>query len=105
VDIASPDYSPADNAGISYEQAMEEIHAVLLPSGKVVKNIEVFRRLYEAVGLGWVYGFTKIEPLRKAADAVYGVWAKYRLKVTGRSDMQVILAGKNVKSCRATDDK
>ena len=30
-------------------------------------------RLYEVVGLGWVYGFTRYEPLRRAADAVYAV--------------------------------
>jgi len=35
-------------------QAMGEIHAVL-PDGQVIKNIDVFKRLYEAVGLGWVY--------------------------------------------------
>ena len=34
---------------------MERIHAVL-PDGRVVKDVEVFRRLYEAVGLGWVSG-------------------------------------------------
>ena len=32
---------------------MGKIHAIL-PNGEVVTNIEVFRRLYEAVGLGWV---------------------------------------------------
>lgn len=50
VDISSPTYSAADNAGISYEQAMGRIHAIL-PDGKIVTDVEVFRRLYEAVGL------------------------------------------------------
>ncbi|KAK9810504.1 hypothetical protein WJX72_011884 [[Myrmecia] bisecta] len=97
VDVASPDYDPADNAGISYKQAMGTIHA-LLPDGRVVTNIEVFRRLYEAVGLGWVYAITKYEPVAKAADAVYGVWAKYRLPITGRSDLDVIMRQKE--TCR-----
>ena len=29
VDVAAPDYSPEANAGISFEAAMERIHAVL----------------------------------------------------------------------------
>jgi predicted DCC family thiol-disulfide oxidoreductase YuxK len=57
-------------------------------------------RLYEAVGLGWVYGFTKYEPLRKAADAVYGVWAKYRLPITGREDFQTILRRRDERTCK-----
>uniref|UniRef100_A0A383VJS5 Thiol-disulfide oxidoreductase DCC n=1 Tax=Tetradesmus obliquus TaxID=3088 RepID=A0A383VJS5_TETOB len=52
VDIAEPSYSPEDNAGITFQAAMERIHAIL-PDGTIVKDIEVFRRLYEAVG---VYG-------------------------------------------------
>lgn len=92
--------------------------------------MQAFRRLYEEVGLGWVYAITKYKPvsplslhkgicspvdvptssmqnfrgffyffiytlwlIRKArysqiatiADAVYGVWAKYRLQITGNS--------------------
>ena len=47
---------------------MGTIHGIL-PDGRVVTNVEVFRRLYEAVGLGWVYAATKVEPVRKAADA------------------------------------
>jgi hypothetical protein len=57
-------------------------------------------RLYDAVGLGWVYGFTKYEPLRKAADAVYGVWAKYRLPITGREDFQTILKRRDERTCK-----
>lgn len=30
------------------------IHAVL-PDGSTVKGVEVFRRVYDAIGLGWVY--------------------------------------------------
>ena len=48
-------------------QAMGEIHAIL-PDGRVVTNVEVFRRLYDAVGLGWVYAVTKIKPVGAVAD-------------------------------------
>ena len=90
VDIGSPDYDPRQNAGVSYEQAllrtlpvwrekkqhspqmpclqaMGNIHAIL-PDGKVVTNVEVFKRLYEQVGLGWVYSFANIGPLKAAAE-------------------------------------
>lgn len=34
-------------------QAMERIHAITA-EGEVLRDIAVFRRLYQAVGLGWV---------------------------------------------------
>ena len=91
VDIGSPNYDPRQNAGVSYEQvvlqalvvcrntgrqhmpqmlgmqAMGNIHAIL-PDDKVVTNVEVFKRLYEQVGLGWVYSFANIGPLKAAAE-------------------------------------
>ena len=48
-------------------QAMGNIHAIL-PNGKVVTNVEVFQRLYQQVGLGWVYAFANIGPLKAAAE-------------------------------------
>lgn len=33
-----------------------------------LNNAQVFKRLYEQVGLGWVYGFATIKPLRAVAD-------------------------------------
>ncbi|CAJ2651909.1 unnamed protein product [Trifolium pratense] len=56
-----------------------------------------FRRLYEEVGLGWVYAVTKYEPIAKIADSVYGFWAKYRLQVTGRPPMEEILEARKKK--------
>ena len=91
VDIAAPDYDPAANQGLSYEAAMEEIHAIL-PDGTVVRGIEVFRRLYEEVGLGFVYAATKNEAVERAANRVYGFWARFRMQLTGRGDMAAVLA-------------
>lgn len=100
VDIASPEYNPADNADITFQQAMEKIHAIE-KDGTVVTGIEVFRRLYEEVGLGWVYAATKIDVIGKALTLLYDVWAKYRLPITGRPDMEVIMQEK--KMCRLTE--
>ena len=96
VDVTAPDYSPSDHAEISFEDAMERIHAVL-PDGTVVKNVEVFRRLYEEVGLGWVYAVTKIPGVEAAANGLYEVWARFRLPLTGRPDLAQVMADK--KTC------
>ncbi|KAI8467203.1 MAG: hypothetical protein J3K34DRAFT_431482 [Monoraphidium minutum] len=90
VDIAEPTYTAEANYGITYQQAMEKIHAVER-DGRVITGIEVFRRLYEAVGLGYVYSVTKNPTVEKAANAIYDVWAKYRTQLTGREALGVIL--------------
>lgn len=155
-------------------QAMGSIHGVL-PGGKVITNVDVFRKLYEVVGLGWVYSITKFAPINKIANRymfshltavslpraivmhlfftapwcvallahaeflaesgvsisghasheghatcnlsclqcwlrskrftqrqcmwyrVYAVWAKYRLPLTGRPDLEVVLRDKQAK--------
>jgi predicted DCC family thiol-disulfide oxidoreductase YuxK len=93
VDIADPAYDPAAHGGISFRAAMERIHA-LLPDGRVLTDVEVFRVAYEQVGLGWVYAATRVPAILRAANAVYGVWAKYRLPLTLRPDLEVVLAEK-----------
>ncbi|CAN0903267.1 Uncharacterized protein At5g50100, chloroplastic [Linum grandiflorum] len=105
VDISSDDYSPQENQGLDYETAMGRIHAVMA-DGTVVTDVEAFRRLYEQVGLGWVYAITKYEPIGKVADAVYGFWAKYRLQVTGRPPLEQVLAARKKKgeSCKDSND-
>ncbi|KAI5071258.1 hypothetical protein GOP47_0013509 [Adiantum capillus-veneris] len=90
VDISAMDYSPNENAGLDFATAMGRIHAIL-PDGTILYDIQAFKKLYEAVGLGWVYAFTKIQLLARIADAIYSVWAKYRLPVTGRPPLVQIL--------------
>ncbi|KAJ9531379.1 hypothetical protein QJQ45_006822 [Haematococcus lacustris] len=74
-----------------YVQAMERIHAIQ-DDGTVLTDIAVFRKLYEAVGLGWVYAITANPTIERLANLVYGFWAKYRMQVTGREALEVILA-------------
>ncbi|KAL4858926.1 hypothetical protein ACK3TF_001297 [Chlorella vulgaris] len=97
VDVAAPDYDPAQHGGISFEAAMERIHAVEA-DGTILTDVEVFRRLYEEVGLGWVYAVTKQPWALNLANKLYSVWAKYRLPITGRPDLQQVLEQK--KMCR-----
>lgn len=91
VDIAADDYSPEDNGGVSFEEAMGRIHAVL-PDGQVIQNVEVFRRTYEILGMGWIYAITKVPIIGAIADWLYGIWAEYRLKLTGRPDLATLVA-------------
>eukprot|EP00467_Chlorarachnion_reptans_P021160 CAMPEP_0114513006 /NCGR_PEP_ID=MMETSP0109-20121206/15307_1 /TAXON_ID=29199 /ORGANISM="Chlorarachnion reptans, Strain CCCM449" /LENGTH=165 /DNA_ID=CAMNT_0001692785 /DNA_START=318 /DNA_END=815 /DNA_ORIENTATION=+ len=101
VDIASKTYSPAENKDIDFETAMTKIHGIL-PNGSVVTDIEAFKKAYEAVGLGWVYAFTQVPPLRVVAEVLYNIWARNRLRVTGRSDLDTILSEKKVCSTKRT---
>ncbi len=90
VDIADENYDPADNAGIDFETAMGRIHAIL-PDGTIVQNVEVFRRVYEILDMGWVYAVTKLPVLGWLADKLYDLWADQRLRMTGRPSLQSIL--------------
>ncbi|MGB3759959.1 MAG: DUF393 domain-containing protein [Rivularia sp. (in: cyanobacteria)] len=90
VDIASDDYNPEENAGIDFETAMGRIHAIL-PDGTIIKNVEVFRRVYEALGMGWVYAITKLPILGAIANFIYGIWADLRLKLTGRPSLETVI--------------
>lgn len=93
IDIASDDYYPEDHAGIDFETAMGVIHAIL-PDGTIVKNVEVFRRTYEILGIGWIYATTKVRSIEYLANLVYGIWADLRLTLTGRPNLATILVSR-----------
>lgn len=93
VDISDENYRPEDNGGVDFETAMGRIHGVL-PDGTVVKNIEVFRQVYEVLGMGWVYAITKLPLIGAIADWLYGIWADRRLALTGRPDLKTIVEQK-----------
>ena len=91
VDIADESYTPKAHGGVDFETAMGRIHAVL-PDGTVIKNVEVFRRVYEILGMGWIYAVTKLPIIGSIVDRLYGVWADWRLALTGRPDLATIVA-------------
>jgi len=96
VDIADDGYNPEAHGGIDFETAMGRIHAIL-PDGTTVKNVEVFRRTYEILGMGWVYAVTKLPVLGAIANWLYGIWADWRLKLTGRPDLATIMSSRTVR--------
>ncbi|MEA5572336.1 DUF393 domain-containing protein [Calothrix sp. UHCC 0171] len=91
VDIADINYNPEDNSGIDFETAMGRIHAIL-PDGSIITNVEVFRRIYETLGMGWVYAITKLPIIGFIAEKIYAIWADFRLALTGRENLSTIIA-------------
>ena len=84
INIAAPDFEP-ERYGVELETVMGEIHGVTA-SGELVTGMEVFRRAYRAVGLGWLWAPTKWPGLRFLFDAGYRWFARNRLRLTGRPD-------------------
>lgn len=91
VDIAAADYDPAAHGGVDFETAMGRIHAVL-PDGTVIKNVEVFRRVYDTLGMGWIYAATRWPIIGPIVDWLYGLWADWRLALTGRPNLATLVA-------------
>jgi predicted DCC family thiol-disulfide oxidoreductase YuxK len=82
-DIAAPGFD-ASRYGRSFEELMGSIHGVL-PDGRLVTGMEVFRRAYAAVGLGALIAPTGWPLLRPLFDRLYILFARNRLRITGRS--------------------
>ena len=87
VDIDQADYNPDSYAGISYREAMGRIHAIDA-DGAVLRDVEVFRRAYDLIGLGWLYAPTQWPLLRPMTNLAYGIWADMRLRITGRPSLE-----------------
>ncbi|MCS6783230.1 MAG: DUF393 domain-containing protein [Gloeomargarita sp. SKYBB_i_bin120] len=90
VDIAAPDYDPQAHGGIDFATAMSRIHAIL-PDGTVLRDMAVFRQVYEVLGLGWVYRWTGWPLVKPLVDRLYAWWAKHRLALTGRPDLDTLI--------------
>ena len=83
-DVAAPDFDPAAH-GKTHDDFMARIHG-RLPDGTWLEGVEVFRRLYAAVGLGPLVAATRLPGVSHLLDAGYRVFARNRLRWTGRCD-------------------
>lgn len=81
-DIAANDFDPV-SVGLSWQTLMSRIHG-RLPDGTLVEGVEVFRRLYGAVGFGWLVALTRLPVIRQLLDLAYHAFARNRLRLTGR---------------------
>ncbi|MEZ4401781.1 MAG: DUF393 domain-containing protein [Kofleriaceae bacterium] len=81
-DIAAPTF---DAAAYGRDQAtlMARIHG-RLPDGSWIEGIEVFRRLYTAIGFGWLVAVTRVPGISHLCRLGYWVFARNRLRWTGR---------------------
>ena len=62
-DIAAQGFD-AGAYGLDSDSVMARIHGVL-PDGRLIEGMEVFRRAYKAVGMGWLLAPTRWPGLRR----------------------------------------
>ena len=92
VDI-STNYIPKEFKNISYKQAMLNLHGIL-DNGEIIFGVDVLAYSYELIGLGWIYYPTKLPILSGLIRLLYKYWAKNRLKLTGRNNLEKICESK-----------
>lgn len=86
-DISTVDFA-SNEFGKTLDDFMNEIHG-RLPNedgspGEWIIGVEVFRRLYSAVGFGLLVWPTRLPGISHLLDFGYRVFAKNRLRLTGR---------------------
>jgi predicted DCC family thiol-disulfide oxidoreductase YuxK len=81
-DIAAEGFDRG-SVGVTWEALMDRIHA-RLPDGTIIEGVEVFRRLYAAVGFGPLVAVTRLPGVAQLLDLGYRWFAKNRLRLTGR---------------------
>ena len=87
IDINNENYNPLLYQDITYTEAMSTLHGIL-ENGDIIKGLDVLAYAYKLIGLGWVYYPLKIKFLSPLLRLFYQYWAKYRLKITGRSNIE-----------------
>ena len=83
VDIADPSFNPSE-IGLDHDTLMARIHGQL-PDSTLIEGVEVFRRLYTAAGLERWVAPTRWRGVGALTEAAYKVFARNRLRITGRS--------------------
>ncbi|KAK3794038.1 hypothetical protein RRG08_028470 [Elysia crispata] len=79
VDITSVEYEPALYSGVTYEQAMKEMH-VVGPQGQIYRQGDAIRQMYRVSGLGWLASATELPGIKDICDRMYVRFAHYRLR-------------------------
>lgn len=80
-DIAAPGFRPPP--GVDHATLMARIHA-RRGDGPLIEGVEVFRRAYQALGLGPLVALTRLPGVRHGLDRAYDWFARNRLRLTGR---------------------
>ena len=69
--------------GLSWQTLMQRIHG-RLPDGTIIEGVEVFRRLYAAVGFRRLVTLSRAPGVSQLLGLAYRLFAKNRLRLTGR---------------------
>lgn len=85
-DISSPGFKAVEY-GKSQDEFMQEMHA-RLSDGSWITGVEVFRRLYSAVGFRFLVWPSRLPGISGGLDYLYQIFAKKRLSLTGRCQNQ-----------------
>lgn len=83
IDIALPGFVP-EAYGKDFATFMGRIQARDLGSGEWLDGVEVFRRVYGAIGFAWLVPLTRLPGIRHLLEAGYTWFAANRLRLTGR---------------------
>lgn len=81
-DISNEQFDP-NTVGVEQQTLMARIHG-RLPDGSLVTGVEVFRRMYEAVGWRLPVVASRLPGVRQLLDGAYTIFARNRLRLTGR---------------------
>lgn len=92
-DIMRAGFDPVE-LGVEHEQLMARIHG-RLPDGTWIHGVEVFRRMYSAVGWRWLVAITRLPGLSRLLDWAYRLFARNRLRLTGRCDANCRVPARN----------
>ena len=71
------------SVGVDFETLMAEIHG-RDAEGNLIRGVEVFRQLYEAVGFGPLVAVSRWPLISGCLNVGYRIFAKNRLRFTGR---------------------
>ena len=82
--IADPEFS-ATLWGTSQAELMAKIRG-RLPEGQWIEGVEVFRLLYTAAGFAPLVSLSRLPGVSQALNVGYELFAKNRLRWTGRCD-------------------
>jgi predicted DCC family thiol-disulfide oxidoreductase YuxK len=81
-DITANQFDAA-SLGVSMGTLMQKIHG-RLPDGSIVVGVEVFRRLYGALGFTWAVKVSRLPGVKQCLDVLYTLFARNRMRLTGR---------------------
>jgi predicted DCC family thiol-disulfide oxidoreductase YuxK len=82
IDIAA-DRFDSQEVGVPWAALAARMHA-RLPDGRLIDGVEVFRRMYAAVGFARLVALTRWPGVAQLLEIAYRLFARFRHRLTGR---------------------